>query len=516
MVWALSFLAAGQAPMYTAIVVKKYLRPSHRGAAQNMKDKLDSALLEAYELIESNRANEAREMLRPLLDEFPDETDLWWVYAHAVENPKEAEEALERVIALDPGLTDASQLLDDLRADEATAQPGVRPIQPLTPIPSADARDKNEFRDDFEEDEDYLPDSDTGTNWLLLGGIALLLLLAAVVIIALSISGATRTDTTPSAVAAISTESLVTEDSSDITPTESVAEAQSGGTATSEINDSAAQSTENATDASLDETNEASLSTDETVETTVENTPTQETSAATIDDNSDTQETEASETPDLDETTSLAATDVADDSTEEVNATADIEDSPEETDEPESTVTTEATAVSTDADETEEADDEASTEEVEVTDITTPTATEVQPTRTRIPTRTPSPTDAPTPTPTVTPDPIMLLTSSMEEMGNFDLSGNDPIVETTVFGDTLIFEVCLEDNNRSTLLQESLTTLATSSVETLDVDAIAVAIYNCELDETIRVIGISLEDAISFRDDELSSEEFQLSWQVIG
>ena len=88
-------------------------------------------MLEAYELIESNRADEARELLETLLNDHADDADLWWVYAHAVETPEDAESALERVVELDPNLTDASQLLADIRASNTALEkvPGLTLIE---------------------------------------------------------------------------------------------------------------------------------------------------------------------------------------------------------------------------------------------------------------------------------------------------------------------------------------------------------------------------------------------------
>ena len=96
-----------------------------------MTDSLDAALSQAFELIEANRHDEARVLLEPLLDEYPDDTELWWVYAHAVEDPDEAKTALQKIIELDDRFEGAQTLLAEIDGEPA---PSVGELQSLSGI----------------------------------------------------------------------------------------------------------------------------------------------------------------------------------------------------------------------------------------------------------------------------------------------------------------------------------------------------------------------------------------------
>lgn len=193
-----------------------------------MNEHLESALNQAYELIEANRIDEARVLLEPLLEQYPDEPDLWWVYAHAVDNQAQAQNALNRVVELDDSFADAEKLLKQIETTDSYQPP--KAIKPL-PLKSLSARpsapesqpdidfDENEYDyddDDFDDDED---DEETGVNWLLITAVAALFTVIAIVAIVMGLSSGDE-NVSPTDVAANPTETTVISGQSLSTPTE--------------------------------------------------------------------------------------------------------------------------------------------------------------------------------------------------------------------------------------------------------------------------------------------------------
>ena len=368
-----------------------------------MVDSLDNVLLEAYELIEANRIDEARAMLTPLLSQHPENVDLWWVYAHAVADQTEARNALAHILELDPNFTDAAQLLSELENTPSTPPtpapatppktPGpiqsLRKLDPPPPAPPspapldefADEGDLDPFEDDdgftpfdqdfdgeFDEDDDFDEEADEGRNWLLLSLITVALLGISALVLFLALTN----DSTPPP-----------------DPTQQIA-----------------------------------------VNPTV--TPL--------------------------EASSLNPTD---------------------------------TPAST------EAPTEAATDTPAPTEAPTEAATD-----------TPSPTDTPTPDP---------LSNILDSLSDFELSPNDPQIADTPLGETLVIEFCINNVNRQELLDSALTALAeTDAIDSANAEAVAVALYDCERETTLRTIGTSLEDAQAFRAGDLDTSEFQLTWSVVG
>jgi len=81
------------------------------------------ALEQAYTLIEGQKLGEARQLLDKVLATDKNSADAWWLYAHAVEDPKEAVTALENVTRLDPNHVEAKSLLQSARQKVATTAP---------------------------------------------------------------------------------------------------------------------------------------------------------------------------------------------------------------------------------------------------------------------------------------------------------------------------------------------------------------------------------------------------------
>ena len=183
-----------------------------------MAESLDSTLLEAYELIEANRIDEARKLLVPLLDQYPDEPDLWWVYSHAVDNREEAQRALRRVVELDPSYDEASYMLEEL--DVAMGESTLPKIQPLESIRSLpppettlepfedDIGGDNVAFDNFDDGDAFLDEDETGNgpNLILLGGIVVVLILVSAIVLFFAINGNGTPEPTPAIVADAPTE----------------------------------------------------------------------------------------------------------------------------------------------------------------------------------------------------------------------------------------------------------------------------------------------------------------------
>jgi hypothetical protein len=103
-----------------------------------MSDSNSAVLQRAYELIEAGQADEARFLLESVLEEEQTNPDAWWIYAHAVEDPVRARQALDQVLALDPGYPGAAELSYVLEAQyPGAAEEALQavPILPLVPAP---------------------------------------------------------------------------------------------------------------------------------------------------------------------------------------------------------------------------------------------------------------------------------------------------------------------------------------------------------------------------------------------
>jgi hypothetical protein len=126
----------------------------------------EQALSQAFELIEADKLEEARAILKPILDEDKDNPDVWWLYAHAVTDPEAARLALSNVRRLDPEYLNAGELLYSLEKqsptldfnDTLSEEPSFLPAFPSTLPGMSDtktfANDDDWDLPDDEEDED--------------------------------------------------------------------------------------------------------------------------------------------------------------------------------------------------------------------------------------------------------------------------------------------------------------------------------------------------------------------------
>lgn len=75
-------------------------------------------LKEAYRLIRRDQPEMARDILRPILEEEPDNAHAWWLLAYSVDDPHEVRDALKKVLEIDPDYTNADKAREMLAALE--------------------------------------------------------------------------------------------------------------------------------------------------------------------------------------------------------------------------------------------------------------------------------------------------------------------------------------------------------------------------------------------------------------
>jgi hypothetical protein len=203
-----------------------------------MSDVTEQALMRAYELIEEERLTEAEALLKPILDQEPDNADAWWLYAHAVSDPDTARIALNQVLKLDSNYDGAQELLVQLNdnytglpATETQRTPAVVPPTTLPSLPDDDDIDSPDFLADMEEakeavarfDDDFSlddieeagPDSSTPARRFPLVPLVIgLILIVLVVVLLLANPFGTPSSTTATQQAAVPSETPVA-----VTPT---------------------------------------------------------------------------------------------------------------------------------------------------------------------------------------------------------------------------------------------------------------------------------------------------------
>lgn len=105
-----------------------------------MSEQTRAALSEAFDLIEAERLDEARAILKPMLTTHADNPDVWWLYAHAVTDPDTARTALYTVLRLDPSYPNANELVRELEKQAPVTRTGAAAVETepsfLSDIPS--------------------------------------------------------------------------------------------------------------------------------------------------------------------------------------------------------------------------------------------------------------------------------------------------------------------------------------------------------------------------------------------
>lgn len=169
-----------------------------------MSNSTDAILQDAFELIEQNELEKARETIAPLLESDSDNPAVWWVYAHAVKDKDQGIEALNKVIQLDPTYPGANELKARISAEQ-------------TPV----TQPADEWDDlSFEPDSEFAKESTSSTSGrsplrFLLTAILVILIVVAIFAV---LSGALGSDpATPTAVANQSDTEVPTNDSQIIT-----------------------------------------------------------------------------------------------------------------------------------------------------------------------------------------------------------------------------------------------------------------------------------------------------------
>lgn len=143
--------------------------------SSNLVDQLDQTLERAYDLIEADRLKDARALLEPLTRTQSQNPDVWWLYAHAVEDSQTANAALRHLIDLDPKYPGAADLLKQI-TPETAQPPAVKRLAPAAVPVQELSESEDEF--DFELDQEDIVGTSDGER----GGRSRLgLLLAAII-----------------------------------------------------------------------------------------------------------------------------------------------------------------------------------------------------------------------------------------------------------------------------------------------------------------------------------------------
>jgi len=86
-------------------------------------------LNDAHRLIEEGQHAKARSLLEPLLQTNSQDPDVWWIYAHAVEDEERGRDALERVVTLAPDYPGIAALWRE--ADKGPLAPQIKSLKRL-------------------------------------------------------------------------------------------------------------------------------------------------------------------------------------------------------------------------------------------------------------------------------------------------------------------------------------------------------------------------------------------------
>ncbi len=142
----------------------------------------------AHQLIEDGELEAAQDILETIRDDYEDDPDFWWVYAHAVEDEAAGREALERVQALNPdypGLDNLSQQMTVTAPSRIDTMQQSSPdnVPPQPPdLPADDTFDEfDDFVTELDEPAGEEESSDSNRTWLIgLVAVAIIVIVAAV------------------------------------------------------------------------------------------------------------------------------------------------------------------------------------------------------------------------------------------------------------------------------------------------------------------------------------------------
>jgi tetratricopeptide (TPR) repeat protein len=127
-----------------------------------MSSNTNAILQKAYDFIEGDQLEEARQVLKPALEADRNNPDVWWLYAHAVADPETARLALHNVLRLDENYPEAQDLLRRLEnqqkgldfADESLDEPAFVPGAPSV-LPGIASSEKTLPADEYDPDVDF-------------------------------------------------------------------------------------------------------------------------------------------------------------------------------------------------------------------------------------------------------------------------------------------------------------------------------------------------------------------------
>lgn len=85
-----------------------------------MNQNIENSLQQAFGLIEAGKLEDAKGLLRPILEVEKDNADVWWLYSHAVTDTETARLALYNVLRIESDYPDARELLNKLEIQRET------------------------------------------------------------------------------------------------------------------------------------------------------------------------------------------------------------------------------------------------------------------------------------------------------------------------------------------------------------------------------------------------------------
>jgi len=105
------------------------LQPTSAQGDKRQMPTVSEILNDAHRLIEEGQHAKARSLLEPLLQTNSQDPDVWWIYAHAVEDEERGRDALERVVTLAPDYPGIAALWRE--ADKGPLAPQIKSLKRL-------------------------------------------------------------------------------------------------------------------------------------------------------------------------------------------------------------------------------------------------------------------------------------------------------------------------------------------------------------------------------------------------
>jgi hypothetical protein len=169
-----------------------------------MNQNIEIALKQAFSLIEAGSPEDAKALLRPILENEKDNADVWWLYSHAVTDAETARLALNNVLRIEPNYPDARDLLNQLETQQKIEQtddlldmgkdpvfipampssvPGISPLLPRTEVSSKQGLDvSDELPEEMFGDEEPEPFYRRPMFYIPILGLLLIVALAIVIV----------------------------------------------------------------------------------------------------------------------------------------------------------------------------------------------------------------------------------------------------------------------------------------------------------------------------------------------